>query len=131
MQALSIRVAGGDVDFLATDMETAKMLVQSDFFCDLSEKMDAQLFEKLSPYLLYAERSELPVRSSPNAETPPLPNLAKADGMTDPVPVALSLPADSLFASAYNFAEGDVVMLIMHNAPHMEMLALFLDYIMV
>ena len=130
MQALSIHVAAGDVDFVAADFETARMLVQTDFFCDLSQKLTAQQLEKLTPHLLYVERKDLPADHAPNTQAPPLPKLAKADGMADPVPVALHIPADSRLAKAYNFPDGDVVMLILHNAPHLDMLQAFLDYIL-
>ncbi len=129
MQALSVHVAAADVDFIATDIETARTLVQTDFFCDLSEKLTDEQLQKLSPYLLYAERKELPADNSPNTQAPPLPKLAKADELTDPVPVALNLKTDSLLSKAYTFPEGDLVLLIMHNAPHMDMLQSFLDYI--
>lgn len=130
MQALTIHVAAAEVDFIAGNLETCRTLVQYEYFCDLSEKLDPQLLEKLSPYLLYAERSELYYDKNEYTETPPLPTLTKAESVKDPVPVALDLGVDSPLAKAYAFGEGNVAMLIMHNAPHFDMLLVFLDYIL-
>ena len=131
MQALTIHVAAEEVDFITSDKETCQSMILYDYFCDLSQKLSPQLLEQLAPYLLYAERAEVFVKQDSAAEEmPPLPQLEKADLLSDPVPVALALPAGNPLSEAYPCSEEEAVMLIMPNAPHLDMLELFICYIL-
>lgn len=133
MQALTVRAAAEEVDFIASDMEGSRTMVQYGYFSDLTKIFTAEQLEQLEPRILYAERSEIIYDESNYSQTdemPPLPKLAKAASFTDPVPVALDLGADTLLTDAYKFIDGKAVMLIMPNSQRLEMLQVFLDYIM-
>ena len=132
MQALTVRAGAGEVDFITSDIESCRIMVQYGYFSDLSELFTAEQLEQLAPRILYAERSEIfreESNSSVSEEMPPLPKLAKAASFTDPVPVALDLGADTLLTDAYKFSDGKAVMLILPNSQRLDMLQVFLDFI--
>lgn len=129
LQVLSAHIAAQEVDFILSDEETCQAMMDYDYYSDLSTLLDDHQQALLSPYFLYAERAILS-KEAPSDETTALQTaFADPETLDNPIPVALRLPAKVL-SPAYTFSDETVTMLILPNAPHIETLVQFLEYLL-
>jgi hypothetical protein len=129
MQVLTVHVAAKEVDFILSDEQTCLSMVQGGYYSDLKQVLSAQQQVFLSPFYLYAERAALEdERDSQDPEKKTIV-LAAAEDLEDPVPVALQLPK-TLFEGLYTFSGEGITLVIPQNAPHVDNLVKFLEFLM-
>lgn len=129
MQVLTVHVAAKEVDFILSDEKTCLSMVQQGYFTDLKQVLNPQQQALLSPFYLYAERAALEdERDSQDPEKKTIV-LAAAEELDDPVPVALQLPK-TLFEGLYTFSGEGITLVIPQNAPHVDNLVKFLEFLM-
>lgn len=128
LESIVVQVAAGELDFIVTDLETYPIL--SAYFTDLRTVMTAEQLEKWKDNLVYVEKDALERLTSGELDTVELPQYFLSDeGLSDPLPLGIRLPASSCLFDAYSFPSGDVIFGITRNVQNLSNTLAFLDYI--
>ncbi len=125
LETISVHVAAAEVDFLACNASVCTKMLSLGLGGDLAIHFDENQIAKLSPYLVYCERSALE-----QEDTAAVLELGSKDAMQDPVPVAIQLPADSRMNQAYSFDGDTAYIIVVPNAPRAAAVWNFLTFLL-
>ena len=130
-QVIMAQVASHSVDMLAGDLETATRYFYQDMFYELDQILSAEQKERYAEYFLYADMAVVRQLQEELIESPVFPDPTKPEEMTEPVAVAIRVPAESGFKkNCYTYWKTDIALGIVATAPNIENVLAFLDYIM-
>ena len=131
MQAVDVRIAANAVDLLAGDLNIATVYFYREVYEDLNRVLTEQQKAKYAEYFLYMDMAVMRLMSDEEGETIRLPDPTKPEEMEEPVPVALLVNGDSIFADAcYRNMSNGIAIGIVVNAKNLENALAFLDHIM-
>lgn len=130
MESIVTRIAVGDIDFLVGDLETYQKF--SAYHADLRNVLTEAQLSKWADYLVYVEKEALDYLTSDDVDKDIiLPEyFLSAEGLKNPIPIAVRLPENCRFLQAYRFPVGAVVFGIPHNVQHTDAALAFLEYAM-
>lgn len=130
-QVILAQVAAHSVDMLAGDLETATLYFYQEMFWELDQVLSPEQIEKYADYFLYADMAVVRQFQEELEEAPVFPDPTKPEEMAEPVAVALLVPMDSGFReNCYTHRKTDIAMGIVANAPNLDNVLAFLEYIM-
>ena len=128
MESIMVRVYAGELDFLVMDSETYPTFTA--YFTDLRTVLPQEYLDKWSDFFLYVEKEALDKLSDDSVDDVQLPEYySSPEGLTDPTPMGIQLPADCRLLEAYYFPQNDAVLGVAPSCSHMDNLLAFLDFI--
>lgn len=134
-QKMTVYLSAGDLDFIAADETTFEQYASADTFMDMRTILSEEQLEKYEQYFYYVDMVE--VRKNEEASLSvsmdyeaKVYDHTSAEGLEEPVPVALYINSSEKLNEAYTFTEEAVVIGIPLNTSHLETALLFIDYIL-
>lgn len=128
MNAIVTRIAVGDVDFMVGDLATYTQFTA--YFADLRNVLTSQQLEQYKDSFVYVEKEALEALTSDNFEIITIPEyFLSADGLKDPIPLGIRLPANCKLLQAYKFPAGEVIFGIPQSAQNIDNAMTFLAYV--
>lgn len=129
LETVTVQIATGELDFVIADLDVYPVL--SAYFADLNTVLTGERLENWKDCLVYVEKEALEQLTSGELYTVELPEYyLSAEGLTDPIPLGIRLPASSRLFDAYAFPNDEVIFGITHSAKNLSNALAFLDYIM-
>lgn len=135
IEVLSSRISGGLLDFVIGDLDSVSMFAYSECFTDLREVLNEEQLTLYEPYFLYIDLTvieqleEIAASENYDAEIE-VPDHTKPEQMEQPVPVFIDVSGCGQLQSIYPNEERTLVLSIAANAPDLEMLMQFIDFLM-
>ncbi len=135
-EKLNLMIAVGQLDVMVSNDELFSHFANSGVFDDLRLYLLPEQIEAYAPYLYYVdeplvEQINAAELNMDNSFHPEIPDPAKTALMQKPVPVGLYVENnEELTQSLYIRGEGPVVMGIASNAPHTDVAAKNVEYLM-
>lgn len=135
-EKLNLMIAVGELDAIVSNDELFGHLANSGIFCDVRPYLTPKQQEAYAPYFYYVdkplmEQIRLAERNMDDFFQPQIPDPFCPDLMEDPIPVGIRVEADERLAqSFYVRGKGMVVAGIVSNAPHPDIAAKYLEYLM-
>ena len=132
-QKLMVYVAAAEIDVLLSDSASIEKYANSSSFYDMREILTEEQLSRYEPYFYYVDMAvvrELE-EAQDNLDTEyqaVFPAPKKPEEMEEPVPVGLYVDSTKL-EDAYYFPEGELVLGVYANAPHLEQTLKFIDYL--
>lgn len=135
LQTLSAQTAGGVLDFMTGDLDTMTVLAYGDYFEDISLILTEEQMKCYEPYLLYMDMAVLEAaKAAVDAEAYDtqltIPDCTKPEEMEKPVPIFIDLSWCEALSDIYPEAAEPVVLAVAVNAPHTDMIGLWLEFLM-
>ncbi len=135
-EKLNLMITVGELDAIVSNDELFGHLANSGIFRDLRTCLTPEQQESYAPYFYYVDKPlmEQIMLAESNMNDffqPALPDPFCPERMEEPVPVGIRVEADEKLAeSFYVRGEGIVVAGIVTNAPHPDIAAKYLEYLM-
>ncbi len=132
-QTLITQVSTAKLDFIAGDLETMLSIAYSDFFIDLREVLSEEQFALYEPYMLYIDQAVLDVLNAEEAadvSSVNVPDCDKPEMMEQPVPILIDVTASEYLKDFYVHIDKSIVLGCIHNAPHKELTAAYIEFLM-
>lgn len=134
IQVLSVKVAAGEIDFMATETPVLTEFAYDGYFYDLSEVLSNEQYTKYEPYLLYYDKAVMRELSNVDytleeAESVILPDPAKPELMKEPVPVMINITGSEKLSFLYPNTAKDYSFALIVNGSHTEKALELLEYL--
>lgn len=128
MESIVVKIYARELDFIVVDYKNYPALTA--YYTDLRKVLEDKDLEKWQNHFVYVEREALTQLTDDNPDTVQIPEYhLSSEGLDDPVPLGIRLPADCRLMQAYLFPKGDVILGIPSSYTNLENLTAFLDYI--
>lgn len=120
-ERLSVYIAAGDVDVMASGPQIINRYAYYGVFQDLRQILPQELQEKLEPYYYYMDAAlaaefEAGQEDGTLTDTPSYPvDPSRAEDMRDPVPVGLYIQDSPRIQEAFIFQDDDVILSVLGN----------------
>ncbi len=134
-ERLTVYIAAGDVDVMASGPLVMNRYAYNGMFRDLRQVLPPELQEQLEPYYYYMDASlAAEIESAQDAGTtetaPAYPsNPSRAEDMQDPVPVGLYIQDCPRIQEAFVFQEKDVILSVIGNVTETDSILQFIRMI--
>ena len=121
IQSLFAHIAAEQVDFTVSGRDVFMGFSYSDTYMDLRTVLTPEQYQKIEPILLYVDRAILESEDE-SAIDNLITNMDPADPstMSDPIPVGIMIPEDSIFREYYSFTTTDLVFGIIKNTQQLD-----------
>ena len=130
-QAVAAMIAANSVDLLAGDLDVATGYFYQDVYWNLNQLMTEQQKAKYAEHFLYVDMAVMRLFLDEEVLPAQFPDPTKPEEMEEPVPVALLINADNVFATTcYPHIKNGVAIGIVGNSQNLENALAFLDHIM-
>ena len=134
MQAISAQVTGKLLDVVCGDLRTMLLFAYGEHFTDLSLILTKEQMIELKPYLLYMDRAVLDkakndANSSESEKEFIIPDCRRPEEMIDPVPIFIDLYGCEKLTGIYQNEKNAAVLAVAANAPHVDMIRAWVDYL--
>ena len=131
-QRIHAGIGAADTDFLMGYEYAIQRFAYdtSNVFADLRDILSPELLEQWEEYLYYVDASVIEAIKNAPQEEIPLPDPKKPAEMEEPVPVAVDVSACEEFTSVYYSPDRAVYMAVVINAPHRDLTAQFMEYLL-
>lgn len=136
IQKISVYVAAGEIDIIATGQDLFEYYAYLDYVLDLRDVLTEEQLEAYEPYLYYVDRKVIEAKNEAadnlEAYTLTYPDPTKPEEMEEPIPVGIIMNdiATEKFSANYVFASSPSVIGFMVNGSHTENAVAFLDYVL-
>lgn len=134
IQILSVRIAAGEIDFIAAETPVLTEFAYDGYFSDLSEVLSDEQYKKYEPYFLYYDKAVMEELSDVDytleeADAVILPDPAKPELMEEPVPVMIDITKCEKLSLLYPNSAKNYAFALIANGPHTEKALELLEYL--
>jgi len=134
LQSLTARVAAGEIDFIVAEADIMQQLAYSEYFYDLSDVLTEEQLALYEPYFLYYDQEILTqldeLDSDEDTSNITIPDLAKPEDMSQPVPVMIYLENNEKLSVLYPNSQYDYAFAFVVTSKNWDKTIEFLDYMM-
>lgn len=132
-QALMAWIAAGTIDFMSGDIDAMTDLAYKQYTVDLRDVLSKDELAKYEPYFLYIDQAVIDARSkafenNEDGSDIVIPDCTKPETMEKPIPVMIDISKCDALSEIYGETD-DLALGIANNAPNVETLMDFLEYI--
>ena len=128
MESIVVKIYAKELDFIVVDYNNFPALTA--YYTDLREVLKGKDLEKWQDSFVYVEKEALKQLTDGSPDDLQIPEYhPSSEGLVDPIPLGIRLPADCRLMKAYMFPKGDVILGIPSSCANLENLMAFLDFI--